>query len=274
MFKFLRYTIIFTLLTVVTQVGGVIYLLCLFTAGKFLNKNNKLRYHSLFSLLFVTTYFIFTFAIIPPVAKLSGRVALPTFIQKSNIRPLNYFTFLLNRHYVTEEYRNILSSVENKFYEKYPNSNIYYLDANFPFWDGFPLLPHLSHNDGEKLDLALFYIDTVNSENINDNPSYFGYGTYVEPNAGETNTTLRCKESGYWQYDLTGKIFPAKRDTNLIFDKQRTKTLIDILSNEKDIRKIFIEPHLKDRMQLNGNNKVKFHGCHAVRHDDHIHVQL
>jgi hypothetical protein len=22
------------------------------------------------------------------------------------------------------------------------------------------------------------------------------------------------------------------------------------------------------------NNKIRFHGCHAVRHDDHLHVQL
>lgn len=27
-------------------------------------------------------------------------------------------------------------------------------DASFPFLDGFPLPPHLSHDDGEKADLA------------------------------------------------------------------------------------------------------------------------
>ena len=32
-------------------------------------------------------------------------------------------------------------------------------------------------------------------------------------------------------------------------------------------------PHLKARLGLN-SNKVRFHGCHAVRHDDHFHVQL
>jgi hypothetical protein len=25
---------------------------------------------------------------------------------------------------------------------------------------------------------------------------------------------------------------------------------------------------------LGGYDKVRYHGCHAVRHDDHIHIQL
>ena len=33
------------------------------------------------------------------------------------------------------------------------------LDGNFPFITGFPLLPHLSHDDGEKVDLAFYYAD-------------------------------------------------------------------------------------------------------------------
>ena len=44
---------------------------------------------------------------------------------------------------------------------------------------------------------------------------------------------------------------------------------------KKEIRKddnIFIEPHLKNRLKI-GNNRIRFHGCKAVRHDDHIHFQ-
>ena len=37
--------------------------------------------------------------------------------------------------------------------------------------------------------------------------------------------------------------------------------------------KIFIEPHLKQRLGIK-NQKVRFHGCGAVRHDDHIHLQI
>ena len=42
----------------------------------------------------------------------------------------------------------------------------------------------------------------------------------------------------------------------------------------KAIKKIFIEPHLKTRWGLKNYQKIRYHGCHAVRHDDHIHVQL
>ncbi|MFT5619364.1 MAG: hypothetical protein ACI85I_002607, partial [Arenicella sp.] len=38
--------------------------------------------------------------------------------------------------------------------------------------------------------------------------------------------------------------------------------------------KVFIEPHLKTRLGLENYSKIRFHGCQAVRHDDHIHVQL
>jgi murein endopeptidase len=49
--------------------------------------------------------------------------------------------------------------------------------------------------------------------------------------------------------------------------------LVEILASEKSIGKIFIEPHLKTRLKLT-TPKIRFHGCRAVRHDDHIHVQL
>ncbi|NNE79114.1 MAG: hypothetical protein HKN18_02480 [Silicimonas sp.] len=37
--------------------------------------------------------------------------------------------------------------------------------------------------------------------------------------------------------------------------------------------KIFLEPHLADRLGVAGD-KVRFQGCRAARHDDHIHIQL
>ena len=57
------------------------------------------------------------------------------------------------------------------------------------------------------------------------------------------------------------------------FDYKRSFDLINFLASNKLIGKLFIEPHLKSRMNLT-NSKIKFHGCQAVRHDDHIHVQL
>ena len=49
--------------------------------------------------------------------------------------------------------------------------------------------------------------------------------------------------------------------------------MIEFLLREKSTQKIFIEQHLKTRMKLN-NSKIRFHGCRAVRHDDHVHLQI
>jgi len=50
--------------------------------------------------------------------------------------------------------------------------------------------------------------------------------------------------------------------------------LIATLSKHPDTGKIFIEPHLKSRLGFANDSKVRFHGCAAVRHDDHIHIEL
>ena len=63
------------------------------------------------------------------------------------------------------------------------------------------------------------------------------------------------------------------KDTPALFDPERTSSLVKIITDHKMIEKVFIEPHLKVRMGLEGNEKVRFHGCHAVRHDDHLHVE-
>ena len=57
------------------------------------------------------------------------------------------------------------------------------------------------------------------------------------------------------------------------FDEERTKALVLLFAANQSIGKIFIEPHLKQRLHLT-SNKIRFHGCRAVRHDDHLHVQL
>jgi hypothetical protein len=59
----------------------------------------------------------------------------------------------------------------------------------------------------------------------------------------------------------------------MVFDSKRTKSMIQFILQEKNTGKIFIEPHLKTRMNLQ-NNKIRFHGCRAVRHDDHVHLQI
>jgi murein endopeptidase len=208
---------------------------------------------------------------VPALATLTGRKALP--INGNNIKSQNYFTVLANRRYVDERLFDLLIEVGTDFQglEAPETRKILYLDANFPFFDGFPLLPHLSHDDGKKVDLCLRY-RTISDDRISNKvPGIIGYGVYEEPKPGEVETTPVCKASNRW-YNAS-RIFGFRTDVNpLVFDEQETKKLIEILVR-KDISKLFIEPHLKHRLGLT-SNKVRFHGCHAVRHDDHIHVEI
>ena len=43
------------------------------------------------------------------------------------------------------------------------------------------------------------------------------------------------------------------------------------LLHDPGVQKILIEPHLKERLQLQ-SSKVRFQGSRAARHDDHVHV--
>jgi hypothetical protein len=217
-------------------------------------------------------YLIFTFVIIPLAAKPFGRVPLPVFTTR-NLGPANIWTGVLNRNYVKPELRDIAFSVAEKMNEKYPGATVNYLDANFPFLDKFPLLPHLSHNDGKKLDISFQYNDSQTGEITDNVPSFIGYGICEEPNSGEENKPEYCDKKGYWQYNLLRDIVPQHNKAKFIFDEKRTRDLVNSFASHKGLAKIFIEPHLQARLGL-VSRKIRFHGCQAVRHDDHIHVQL
>jgi len=223
-------------------------------------------------IIFLSIYCLATFYIVPLIARPFGRVPLPV-ITNGNLRPLNFITCLFNRHYVKPELKQIAVTSAGDMHKRYPGTVVNYLDAGFPFFNRFPLIPHLSHNDGKKLDIAFCYIDKRTGEMSNRTPSPIGYGVSEEPRPGEINMAERCAGEGYWQYSFMRKFIPQYNKTSFVFDSVRTKALVQILAASPGIGKIFIEPHLKQRMGL-VYDKIRFHGCHAVRHDDHIHIQL
>ena len=192
--------IFFCLLTVLTQVGGLVYLLSAFT-HKLTDKwtsNNYLKATYRF-ISFLTFYCLTTFLIVPAIAKPFGRVPLPL-TERNHLQPLNILTCFLNRNYVRPELRQLAFKVANKMNDNFPGTITNYLDANFPFINKFPLIPHLSHNDGKKLDLSFCYLDSKTSEQTNECPSFIGYGICEEPRPGEKNTADFCADKGYWQY--------------------------------------------------------------------------
>jgi murein endopeptidase len=69
------------------------------------------------------------------------------------------------------------------------------------------------------------------------------------------------------------EIVSQKNKELFTFDGGKTKALTNLFAEHNSIVKIFIEPHFKERLNLN-SNKIRFHGCSAVRHDGHIHIQL
>ncbi len=206
------------------------------------------------------------------IAKPLGRVPLPLF-KTNNLQPGTALTFFLNRNYVRPELREIVFNVAEVVGSEYPGTTVNYLDANFPFINGFPLLPHLSHNDGKKIDFAFLYTDKQTGVVTNQIPSIIGYGICESPKLNEENMPGLCEQRGYWQYNFLQKAIPQEVKEKFDFDQVRTKRLVQLFAEEKSIARIFIEPHLKTRLSLT-NPKIAFHGCHAVRHDDHFHVQL
>ncbi|SDX89110.1 hypothetical protein SAMN05444358_11453 [Ruegeria halocynthiae] len=157
----------------------------------------------------------------------------------------------------------MLEDTAEEVAKRFPGTKTLLLDANFPFFNGFPLLPHLSHDDGEKADLAFYYRDE-NGYLPGATRSPIGYFAFED---GPTECS-KSWPSLRWDF---GFVQPVWRSYEL--DTERTRTVMQVLSADARVGKIFIEPHLVSRLGV-AHNKVRFQGCRAARHDDHIHFQM
>ena len=273
--KALSFLALIVVLTLISQIGGIVVLACLplFSAVNARIKNPFLR-PLLKTTAFMLVYTILSFTFIPFLAKKFGSVPLPI-SKESKLQPLNFMTCILNRHYVRPQLQEALMYIAEQMQSHHKGTVVCYLDAGFPFVNGFPLIPHLSHKDGKKADVAFLYVDAFSGKDINgDAPSFIGYGVCEQARPDEIDMPSVCEKKGYWQYSLLKKIVLQQEGMKMKFDIKRTKALIKLIAAHSAIRKIFIEPHLKQRMNLQKIAKIRFHGCQAVRHDDHIHVEL
>ncbi len=250
------------LLTGVTQIGGIVYVLSM-VITKRSPWNSKYKTW----VIFIGVYVIATFLITPWLAPFFGRECVK---HTAGIAPTNYMTVVFNRNYVQPKLNAVLAQAEEEL--RGTGIKICYLDANFPFINTFPLLPHLSHNDGKKIDLSMIY-ETKDGELTNTQKSRSGYGVFEDPKSNEYNQIEKCLNGGYIQYDYPKYITFGRIHEHLVFSEQGTRILIKSILKTKYLGKLFIEPHLKKRMSL-VDPKIRYHGCKAVRHDDHIHIQL
>lgn len=247
MIRYLFHAVLMVFLTLLTQVGGVAWLIALAFRRKIL--------------AFVIAYVMIS-AAATWIAPSFGRVALSC----SHSAPLAVQSWMycaLNRNYVTPELADVLEDTAKAMDARYPGTVTYVLDANFPFFDGFPLLPHLSHDDGRKADLAFYYADASGylPGAVRSPIGYFAFEQGPTDCAPDW-PTLR------WDFDL---LQPLWRDYSL--EPDRNRALLEVLSTDPRVGKIFVEPHLAASLGASGEG-IRFQGCRAARHDDHIHMQL
>ncbi len=270
--QILRFLLIVGILTILTQVGGVVYILYKIGISIYQKRQPTLSTWKKRS-VFVGFYLLTCLLIVPLTAPYFGRVPLPYFATAdAPIQPRMWLTCLANRHYVRPPLKQAAIEISQQLQKENPSIRLIYLDANFPFIDGFPLLPHLSHHDGKKLDLAYLY-KNKKGELVQTAPSFYGYGICEAPKKNEYNQPKICEDKGYWQYNALEKITPNVLN-RYQFDKKANRKFMRTITRHPAIQKILIEPHLKRRLGFQGYSKVRFAGCHSVRHDDHIHIQL
>ncbi|MGD9783864.1 MAG: hypothetical protein AB7E80_14965 [Hyphomicrobiaceae bacterium] len=245
--KLLLHSVVAVLLTLLTQIGGIAWL------GALTFRRYVLAFVLIYSALsLVTTW----------VAPIFGRTPLSC-TASGPLRVQSLLYCALNRNYVRPELEDVLVDLAKALDQSHPGTLVQVLDANFPFLDGFPLIPHLSHDDGEKVDIAFFYAEQGHYL-PGATRSPIGYFAFEE---GPT----RCPRT--WpslRWDL-GMLQPLWR--KLEVDIPRTREAVVRLAQDRRVGKLFLEPHLQRALGV-AHQKVRFQGCNAARHDDHVHVQL
>ena len=238
------------LLTALTQLGGLAWLAAL-------RQRRRGRFWAAFLLGYALLWGVAQLAA-PPL----GRVPLPC--SGAPLRMQSAFYCATMRNFVSPGLREVALEAAARVAREHPGTVTLALDGNFPFLARFPMVPHLSHGDGDKLDLALFYAED---------------GTYAP---GRTASPI-----GYFAFERAGPetcppAFPTFRWemrwlepvlADLELDPWRTAALARALLADPRVGKLFLEPPLAARLGVAGE-KLRFQGCRAARHDDHIHVQL
>ena len=235
-------------LTLLTQIGGAVWLIAVLLFGRAGRMARLLEFLVLYAAASVAT---------AQIAPSFGRQAIPCFGDEIVAAPPIFC--MLNRTYVTPELAEVLDGLGTEMQRAHPGTKVTVLDGGFPLFDGFPLLPHLSHDDGEKVDLAFWY----EGGGLRSPIGYWAFEDGPSDCVNDSRLSLRW-DMGWFQ--------PLVRDMPLDEARMRDAVLW-LKSNLPEGGKILLEPHLAERLGVAGG-KVRFQGCRAARHDDHIHIQL
>ncbi len=200
----LRVALVFSLLTALTQIGGAVYL-----AGRWLARRGEVTRLSARLAIFLSVYVSAT-TVAALTAPLFGRVPLSCF-GSGSLQVQSPLYCALSRNFVTVEAKRAAEALSAAMALEFPGTVTLVLDANFPFLDGFPLLPHLSHDDGRKLDIAFYYRDEKGTPLNRAARSPIGYFAFEEPVPG---ASLPCTERDdlltlRWNMGFLQGFFPA-----------------------------------------------------------------
>lgn len=270
MIRIFAHTLAIGLLTLLTQIGGLAYVLALgiLKAGR-----QKRRFTAWLSpVIFLICYAGVSFggAVLAPHF---GRVTLPCIPTGETALSVRSLYCALNRHYVRPELRDLALQLSSHVDNKFPGTSTVVLDANFPFWDGFPLLPHRSHDDGLKLDLAFYYQAPDGTYLPGKTKSPLGYWVFEEPAAGSALPCAHRNDRFTLRWSVPW-LRPFARGYEL--EEDRTKAALEWLTStgkQAGVSRIFLEPHLVRSLGVH-SDIVRFQGCRAARHDDHIHIEI
>lgn len=236
------------ILTVLTQLGGIAWLIACMTRRKLI--------------VFVLAYAVL-WSVAQVAAPMAGRVPLPCTGGPLRVQSTVYCVGM--RNFVSPRLANVAETAAQKMAAQFPGTITLALDGGFPFLDGFPLLPHLSHDDGDKLDFAFFYTgsDGVYLPGKTRSPiGYWAFETLSDQTCPQQWPTMR------WDFVALQTLWPDRP-----LEPERTRALIAALAADGRVEKLFVEPPLAQQLGVSGA-KIRFQGCRAARHDDHIHVQL
>jgi hypothetical protein len=258
----LGHAFIVVALTLLTQIGGVAYVVALLATRRWRNAAvPRWRHTSYLAAATVLIYAIASIAIVPPLAKLFGR-------ERVSCASTTFAGCVLNRTYLTPRTLALTAELDQAMASRFAGSSVTILEGSFPFFDGFPLPPHLSHDDGRKVDLAYFYRDASGRPVARGSPSPIGYFHFQQPRPADREPCAGRFTPLRWDF-----AWLQPREPAWALDEERTRAMILWLKAHPDVKRIFIEPHLADRLDV-GGGKLRFQGCQAARHDDHLHVEV
>lgn len=250
------------LLTALTEIGGFVLLAAILIA-------RLLRWRSFATTgLFLVAYAATSAFVVPPLAALAGRVPLSCTGQTLRALPI---LCALNRHYVEPKLLTLATALASDVATSFPGSVTVALDANFPFFDGVPMLPHLSHDDGQKLDLSFFYADPSGTYQPATTRSPIGYWAFETPSSSEATP---CPDE--WLTTRWDMAWLQPLWSNLQLEPERTRYALNWLFDKGrsyGLQCVFLEPYLASRLGV-ASPLLGFQGCRAARHDDHIHLQI